>query len=68
MVYVVIFAVELNQLGLEVGAYASKYVAQVVDHFFGNTLRRYLVTKTKCTCILNTRFLPSLMKFSSLID
>jgi len=32
---VVIFAVELNQLGLEVGAYASKYVAQVVDHFFG---------------------------------
>jgi putative transposase len=31
----VILSVELNQFGLEVGAYGGKDAAQVVDHFFG---------------------------------
>lgn len=31
----VIFAVELHQLRLEVGAYGGKDAAQVIDHFFG---------------------------------
>ncbi len=51
-VNVVIFTIELNQFGLEVGKHASEDVSQVIDHFFR-------AGHARLVCQVNGEVMPS---------
>lgn len=44
------------------------YPTMLVEWLDNCFLRRYLVTKTKCTCIRKTQFLPLLKSLDKFID
>jgi hypothetical protein len=60
--HMVVFAVEVNEVGVKVPADVHENPSQIESSiFFVNTVSRYFVTKTKCTCRTKTQCLPVLI-------